>query len=81
MKFGMLPRPICQFKLLKNLVRMINIQWRDLNFIYLTKCMFKIGWCLDTYKPISFILGIMVNMTKLYIMIPCVNDFDLHSNS
>ena len=34
------------------------------------KHMFKIGLCLDTYELISFKLGIMRNMTKLYIFIP-----------
>ena len=32
--------------------------------------MFKNGEHLDTYEPISFKLGMMVDMIKLYIMIP-----------
>ena len=30
---------------------------------------FNIGWNSDTYRPISFKLGMMIETTKLYIMI------------
>ena len=34
------------------------------------KKMFKTALYLDTYKLISFKLGLMIGMTKLYILIP-----------
>ena len=32
--------------------------------------MFKIDWCLDAYEPISSRVGMMIDITKLYIFIP-----------
>ena len=47
----------------------INIHGRELNFGDFEN-MFKIGLRLDAYKPISFKLGMMIDTTKLYILIP-----------
>ena len=32
--------------------------------------MFKMGWCFDAYELISFKLGMITDMTKLYIFVP-----------
>ena len=52
-----------------NFVCMISIQGRELNFGVCKMYMFKIGWCLDAYEPISFKFGIMIDITELCILI------------
>ena len=49
---------------------MIIIQGRELNFSDFEGSMFQIGLCLDTYKLFSFKLDMMIDMTKLYILLP-----------
>ena len=36
------------------------------------KKMFKIGLHVDVYEPVSFKVGMMIDMTKLYIMSGCL---------
>ena len=43
-------------------IYMINIQGTELNFSGFEKYIVKIGYCLDAYEPISFKLGIMIDM-------------------
>ena len=59
-----------------NVFDMINIQGRELNY---TTCTFNFGFHLDTDEMISFTwfdgviffkLGLLVDTTKLYILIP-----------
>ena len=47
----------------------INIQMTEFNLGDFEKYVFKTGWCLDAYEPISFKLGVMKDMTKFYIFI------------
>ena len=63
MKLDMLSWPIDLFKLMLNFVH-INIQGRELNLVIL-----KSGiWYMAAHEPISFKLGIMIDMTKLNIL-------------
>ena len=58
----------------------IKIQERELNRDDFKKCIFKNGWCLDTYKANSFKLGMMIGKTKLCLLIPLqMTDFDSRS--
>ena len=52
-----------------NLFRTIDSQGRKLCFDF-TEYTFLIGLRSDDYEPISFKLGIMLNMTKVYILLP-----------
>ena len=52
--------------------RMIYIQGNKLHFGDVMKNVFNIGLCLDAYELIFYVLGMMINMTKLYILIPFV---------
>ena len=58
----------------------INIQGRELYFHDLVKCTFDIILHSDTYKPISFKHGMVLDTTKLHFDAK-LNDLDLHSKS
>ena len=49
---------------------MINIQGRELGFSDFEENMLKIGLHLDASELISFKFAVMIDMTKLYILIP-----------
>ena len=66
----MLLWPVGLFKLMQDFVHLIKIKGKELNFSDFKKCMFKISWCSDAYEPITFKLGMMIDRTKLYILIP-----------
>ena len=81
MKFSMLPQPDGLLKSELDLFRTIDIQGREFvlrNFIRFT---FNIGLRLDTCKPISLKLGMMLVMTKLDSVITSLNGLDTQSRS
>ena len=49
---------------------MIYFHGNELYLHYFEKTLYKIGLCLDAYELIFFKLGMMIDMTKLYILIP-----------
>ena len=61
-KLGMLPRPVGLFKLILIVFALLIISTREnsILIILMRVC----------FKPISFKLDMIINMTKLYILIP-----------
>ena len=48
---------------------MTDTQGKERHFDLVKKHLFKIGFRLDVYQLISFKLGIMIDLTKLHILI------------
>ena len=49
---------------------MSDVQGRQIYFDDCIKNIFKIGFCSDSCEMISFKLGLMIDMTELYLLIP-----------
>ena len=60
-----------------NFIGMINIESRGLYLCNFKKNMFEIGLCGDALKPMTFIFGMMMDMSKVHLL----NDLDVHSRS
>ena len=72
MKLSILLQSVGLFKLMLYLFHMIDIQGRDFFLDDFIKCALNSGLCSDAQEvevPIFFKLGIMLDVTKLYILI------------
>ena len=69
-KFSLLPQPAGLLKLMLNLFCTITIQGRELCWCDFMKYMFNSVMCQDICEPICVILGMLLNTTKLYCLIP-----------
>ena len=69
-KFSMLPQSVGLLKLMLNTFHVISIQGRELYLHDCVKYIFNIGLCSDSFEPISFTLSMMIDTTKLCILIP-----------
>ena len=70
MKCSLLPQAVGVLKLMLNLLRTICIQRRELYSRDCVKYIFNTGLRGDTCEQICFRLGMMLDTTKLYRMIP-----------
>ena len=70
MKLGILPQPVGLLKLMLDWFYISNIQGRERLWCYFMKYMFNIVMHQDTCEPICFKLGMVLNTTKLYSLIP-----------
>ena len=70
MKFSKMLQPVGVLKLMLNLFCRSNIQGRELCWYDFIKHMINIALCQDTCGSICFKLGMMLDMTKLYSLIP-----------
>ena len=66
----MLPQPVGLFKLMLNWFCTSDIQGRELCWHDFMKCTFNIILCQDTCESICYKLGMRLNATKLYSLIP-----------
>ena len=69
-QFGILPLAIGLFKLMFNLICIINIQGREPAFGDIKKYMFMTGCRFNASEPFFFKLGMMKGMSKLYMLVP-----------
>ena len=64
------PLPVGIFKFMQIFAHVINTQGTKLGFQDFIKNMFKYGLRLDIYEPVSSKLGMMIDTTKLSIVVP-----------
>ena len=70
MKYSMSTQPVSLLKLMLILFCANTTQGRELCWHDFKKYMFDMVMCQDTCEPISFELGMMLNTTDLYSLIP-----------
>ena len=70
MKFSMLPRLVCLLKLELNLLHMIKIQGRELYLQDFVMDVFDTGWHPDAFDSISFKIGVLIDTSIVYSLIP-----------
>ena len=70
MKFSMLPQHVSLWKFMLNLFCTNDIQGRELCWHDFMKYTFNVVICQDTCQSVFFKLGMMLNMTNVYSLIP-----------